>query len=263
MLRCNHNRSHHLGHCSQRAMTLIELTLALGLSSLVAIATIKMWNYFEQSTRANEAENEAKSDLESLVQLIEDIWKVRQHPSDPATNRPKPFTATQKGFTLRTASGANCLSNCPRITIKVENRSPSGTVVDLIDVKTICIDPGQIEAKNRLNSFNFSDPTLATSCVTCSPGTIPIVNYTSQNSPNYNRHYPSNTRNLPSSFRITRILGMTACWDQTADGPAFLNIGFYMLKNQTSTSGIKFKIIKKLLPFDNFSKMILKPKNSP
>lgn len=225
------------------AFTILELVIATGVVSLLAYVMMQFVKNTGQTTQNEMLRVELRGEMDEFLNLLRNTWKARS------------FTAADPGFSLRSASGAICNTNCPELRIDINKGINS--VAQNVVIKSRCAAPlGTISQPAKFAQYSFNATTLVNGCLTCGIGTMPIVEVSRTGKPT--RRFPINgsiapSAGKPTTFFVNGIIGSHACFSQSGTGPL---TGYVLsLVPPTNNSGtIPMNINKTvIIPYTNFA----------
>ncbi|MBM4251906.1 MAG: hypothetical protein FJ146_08035 [Deltaproteobacteria bacterium] len=235
-----HSRNH---KDDNGAFTILELVIATGVVGILAYVMMTFVKNTEQSTQKELLRVELRGEMDELLNLVRNTWKARS------------YSADNPGFSLRSASGAECTTNCPELRIDINKGINS--VAQNVVIKSRCAPPlGTISQPAKFAQYSFNAAALVNGCLVCGGGTMPIVEVSRTGKPT--RRFPLNgsiaaSAGKPTTFLVNGIIGFNACFSQSGTGPLtgyVLSLAPPTNKSSTVPMNVNKTVI---IPYTNFA----------
>ena len=233
----------------QRGLSVIEMMIAIAISTTVIGGTMQMWAKYEKSANSQRALQANKGEDGEVSLMIRKVWDYRRRDNIPGI----PST----GFYLQNLDGTPCKLNCPQLKAWVKRTLSGASVTDEVTVRNECISLTNSPVATKMKTLNFKSAMNA-SCGSCSQGLAPsftvtglILGTSKKTLSAENQRYPGNLRAL-SKVRIDSALGSQICFSQNAvTDPLSVDLRFMFLQND----GLKIKNFQstKVFGLDNFA----------
>jgi|GEM_PF-2796509 len=239
----------------QSGMSLIEMIVAMGISSLLVLAGTQFWTYYQKTSMFLKADHNAKEDQNDLGLLIKKVWDIRQRDGTPGI----PNT----GVLLQTKLGGVCTSNCPVLKIFVKRTLAGAVITDEVSFRNECLNITGTPQAAKISALNFASPTIVnTNCGACLNAQLPIVvvtgkkfGTTENTLSTENKQFPDSTADL-QNLSMLNPLGMQACFSQ-ANAGAPLSLDLRVISRNKQETGLRIFQKTQVLALENFANIKL------
>ena len=239
-------------HSNESGTTLIETMIALVILAAIMAGASGLWRSYNRAAKSHDAAESLGAEMTELTSTLQRFWIVRTRPPGFTGS----YTATNPGFSLFDAASKPCTTGCTKLVIGI---TKSSGATEQITINSQCLAPGPVTGLSRLSALNIA-ATMSGNCLICTPGKVPVVTFTSNSNPASNRRFPHNGAKSAATFRLTEMLGMSVCFDQTGIAPLVLDQRAYALNLDLEVDALKATQRTTIMPFDNFGNVRLESK---
>jgi len=238
-----------LAPSQQSGTTLVETMIALVIMTIIMAGAFGLWRSYNRAAKSHEATESLGAEMTEVTSTLLRSWVVRTRPPGFTGS----YTATQKGFSLFDAVSKPCTTRCTKLVIDI---TKSSGATERITIDNQCLAPGAVTGLSRLTALNIG-AAMSGNCLICKPGKLPVVTFTSKTNAASDRRFPHNGAQSAATFRLTDMLGMSVCFEQTGIAPLVIDQRAYALNLDLEGDVLKTTQRTVIMPFDNFGNVRL------